>query len=225
MGKIILGLLCVVPGPLSMAAEVPLPGISERYSYTMGVRLGQLLKSQGIARLDSRAFAAAIDDVLADRPLRLSEAEMQQAVAEQQQLFADQRTQRARTNLEAGNRFLTENAGRSDIVVLPSGLQYRVLASGGGSRPAPGDSVRVHYHGTLLDGTVFDSTVVRDAPAEFALANVIPGFREALSLMQTGDRWQVFVPPSLAYGEQGAGSAIGPNETLVFELQLLDILR
>lgn len=217
-------LLAAQGGPLP-AAEVPMISVSERYSYTMGVRLGQLLKSQGIARLDSRAFAAAIDDVLADRPLRLSEEDMQQAVQAQQQAFAEQRARRAQANLEAGNRFLTQNAGRADVVVLPSGLQYQVLASGDGMQPGPGDTVRVHYHGTLLDGTVFDSSVERRQPAEFALANVIPGFREAISLMQVGDRWQVFVPPALAYGEQGAGTGIGPNATLVFELELLEVLR
>lgn len=210
--------------PASAAEPAPL-SVSERYSYAMGVRLGQLLQAQGIAQLDSRAFAAAIDDVLAGRPLRLSEAEMQAAVVEQQRAFATQREQRAQANLEAGRDFLTRNAGRADVVVLPSGLQYRVLESGSGAQPGSTDTVRVHYHGTLIDGSVFDSSVERGEPAEFALSGVIPGFREAISGMHAGDRWQVFLPSTLAYGEGGAGTDIGPNETLIFEIQLLDIVR
>lgn len=207
------------------ASEPPTGSVPQRYSYAMGVRLGQLLKGQGIQQLDSAAFAAAIDDVLADRPLRLSDDQMREAIAEQQRAFAAQRAQRALASLDAGRRFLTDNAAMGDVLVLPSGLQYRVLRTGTGEQPRPDDSVRVHYHGTLLDGRVFDSSVERNQPAEFALAGVIPGFSEALSRMHVGDHWQVFVPSELAYGEAGAGSDIGPNETLVFEIQLLDILR
>lgn len=225
MKKIVFPLfLWALCGPLP-AAEPGAPGVSERYSYAMGVRLGQLLKAQGVEKLDSHAFAAAIDDVLAGRPLRLSDAQMQQAIADQQRAFSEQRSRRAQANLEAGRAYLSENAGKADIVVLPSGLQYRVLQAGTGEQPGPEDTVRVHYHGTLLNGSVFDSSVERGEPAEFALANVIPGFREAISLMRVGDQWQVFVPSALAYGERGAGGDIGPNETLVFEISLLDILR
>jgi FKBP-type peptidyl-prolyl cis-trans isomerase len=199
--------------------------VPERYSYAMGVRLGELLKGQGVTELDAQAFASAIDDVLAGRPLQLSEAEMQQAVVDQQRLFAAQRASRAEANLKAGQEFLVANARRPEIVVLPSGLQYRVIERGDGPSPNAGDSVRVHYHGTRIDGSVFDSSMDRGEPAEFALAGVIAGFREALEQMRVGGRWQVFVPSSLAYGERGAGAAIGPNETLIFELRLLDILR
>lgn len=217
--------------PLAMLAvdvsalEPRSASVPQQYSYAMGVRLGQLLKAQGIQQLDSAAFAAAIDDVLADRPLRLSDDQMREAIAQQQRAFAAQRAQRAQASLEAGRRFLTGNAAMGGVVVLPSGLQFRVLQTGAGEQPRPDDSVRVHYHGTLLDGRVFDSSVERNQPAEFALAGVIPGFSEALSRMHVGDHWQVFVPSELAYGEAGAGSDIGPNETLVFEIQLLDILR
>lgn len=207
------------------AAEQPVLSVSERYSYAMGVRLGQLLKGQGIGRLDSRAFAAAIDDVLSGQPLRLSEDEMRQAIVEQQRVFAEQRAQRAQANLEAGQAFLTQNAARPDVVVLPSGLQYRVLQSGSGASPGEDGSVRVHYHGTLIDGSVFDSSVERGQPVEFALAGVIPGFAEAISRMRVGDRWQVFIPGALAYGEEGAGTDIGPNETLQFEIELLEVLQ
>ena len=208
---------------LAIGAESGGLGVSERYSYAMGVRLGQLLRGQGIEKLDSHAFAAAIDDVLGGKPLRLSAEEMQAAIREQQQVFAQQRAQRAQTKLAAERDFLTRNAAEDGVVVLPSGLQYRVLASGDGAQPESDARVRVHYHGTLLDGSVFDSSVERGEPAEFALSGVIPGFREAISQMHIGDRWQVFIPSALAYGERGAGADIGPNETLTFEIELLGI--
>lgn len=224
MKKVILS-LCVTLIMLSPAmAAAEKDGVSERYSYAMGVRLGELLRGQGIVELDSEAFAAAIDDVLNDRPLRLSSDDMRKAMVEQQRRLAEQRAQRAATRLAEGQAFLERNASQAGIVVLPSGLQYQVLQRGDGAQPGPQDTVRVHYHGSLIDGRVFDSSVERGQPAEFPLAGVVPGFREALSLMRVGDHWRVFLPSSLAYGEQGAGADIGPNEALVFEIQLLDIL-
>lgn len=208
-----------------LAAEPPQLTISERYSYAMGVRLGELLKGQGIGQLDSNAFAAAIDDVLNARPLRLNEGEMREAIVAQQRVFAEQREQRARANLEAGQAFLAQNAGRPDIQVLPSGLQYLVITQGGDEQAQVQDTVRVHYHGTRIDGSVFDSSIERGEPAEFALAGVVPGFSEAISHMRVGDHWRVFLPSTLAYGERGAGADIGPNEALVFEIQLLAIVR
>jgi FKBP-type peptidyl-prolyl cis-trans isomerase FklB len=225
MKKAIFTVFCFSLSCSVVANEPAVPGVSENYSYAMGVQFGQLLKAQGITQLDSAAFSAAIDDVLGGRSLRLSEAEMKEAILEQQRLLAEQRAATAQERLKAGNDFLTANAERSDIVVLPSGIQYRVLETGSGERPGPDDKVRVHYQGTLLDGSVFDSSLKRGEPAEFPLAGVIPGFREALSNMQVGDRWEVFIPAALAYGERGAGAKIGPNETLVFDIQLLEILR
>jgi len=199
--------------------------VSERYSYAMGVRLGQLLKQQGIEQLDSKAFAAAIDDVLLGRALRLDADQMVSAIREQQQAFSQQRDQRAQLNEEAGREFLARNAKESGVVVLPSGLQYRVLEAGKGAQPAEGGKVRVHYHGTLLDGTVFDSSTDRGEPVEFSLVSVIPGFRESISRMRVGDHWQVFIPSELAYGLDGAGTKIGPNETLIFEIELLEVIE
>lgn len=210
--------------PLS-AQDRPPAGVTEQYSYAMGVRLGQLLKGQGVTQLDSKAFAAAIDDVLQGRTLRLDQNEMQAAIRAQQRQLADQRAQRARDNLERGQRFLAENAGKSDVAVLPSGVQYRVLQQGAGEQSRADDTVRVHYQGSLLNGEVFDSSLTRGQPAEFPLNAVIPGFREALSRMRVGDRWQVFIPSAMAYGEKGAGADIGPNETLIFDIELLDLVR
>lgn len=225
MKNAFLFLLSITLVGVTVAAEQPTLSVSERYSYAMGVRLGQLLKDQGIEKLDSKAFAEAIDDVLNDYPLRLSAVDMRQAIAEQQQVFARQRAARAEARLQAGKDFLAENAGKAGVVALPSGLQYQVLKSGSGEQPGPQDTVRVHYHGTLIDGNVFDSSVERGEPVEFPLAGVVPGFSEALSNMHVGDHWRVFLPSELAYGQRGAGSDIGPNEALIFEIELLDIVR
>lgn len=225
MKRIVLAFFCsALIGP-AVAQQADASSMLENYSYAMGVQFGQLLKAQGITQLDSAAFSAAVDDVLGGRSLRLSTSEMKSAIREQQQVLNAQRAETAQARMQAGNDFLTENAKRSDVVVLPSGLQYRVLETGSGELPGPEDRVRVHYQGTLLDGRVFDSSVQRGQPAEFPLAGVIPGFREALSNMRVGDHWEVFIPSALAYGERGAGANIGPNETLIFDIQLLEIMR
>mgnify|MGYP000588518734 CR=1 FL=1 len=223
--KIFLPLVLALSNPPA-AADGPAPlTLPERYSYSMGARLGELLKGQGIGELDVDAFAAAIDDVLRGRPLRLSDEQMREAVTAQQRVFVEQRAQRAQANLEAGQAFLANNAGRPDVVVLPSGLQYQVLARGTGAQASAQDVVRVHYHGTRIDGSVFDSSVARGEPAQFSLAAVVPGFREAISNMRVGDHWRVYLPSTLAYGERGAGADIGPNEVLIFEIQLIEVVR
>ncbi len=203
--------------PVCVAQE-GLTTLAERYSYAMGVRLGEALKRQGAGEIDQRAMAAAIEDVMKERALRMDDEEIRAAVLEH-------RAMRNQGNLQAGQDFLARNAGKPGVTVLPNGLQYRVLKQGSGQQPGAQDTVSVHYHGTKIDGDVFDSSVDRDQPAEFPLAGVIPGFREAITRMQVGDHWQVFVPSELAYGESGAGGKIGPNEALIFEIQLLDILR
>jgi FKBP-type peptidyl-prolyl cis-trans isomerase FklB len=225
MKRTLMLLLCGGLAAQTLAADAELVSIPERYSYAMGVQFGQLLKAQRVEEIDTKAFAAAIDDVLKGGELQLSAEQMQQAVREQQQVFAERRAQQGQANLEAGREFLAANAKREGIVVLPSGLQYQVLESGDGAKATAEDTVRVNYHGTLIDGTVFDSSVERGKPAEFSVNGVIPGFREAITNMRVGDRWQVYLPSSLAYGERGAGGTIGPNETLIFELELLDVVN
>lgn len=212
--------LLAMSGFLMSSAQGQQPGqsLSERYSYAMGVRLGQALQAQGVREIDSASLAAAIDDIISGRGSRMSEEAMQGAVREQREAGAN-------ANRRAGQDYLARNARRPGVVVLPSGLQYRVIEDGQGPRPGPEDTVRVHYHGTKIDGSVFDSSVQRGQPAEFPLGGVIPGFREAISRMSTGSRWEVVVPSDQAYGQRGAGGDIGPNETLVFEIQLLDIVR
>lgn len=122
-----------------------------------------------------------------------------------------------------GAAFLAQNGQREEVVTLPSGLQYEVLAEGDGASPGPTSTVTTHYHGTLIDGTVFDSSVQRGQPASFPVNRVIAGWTEALQLMQVGDKWRLFLPPELAYGDRGAGGAIGPGATLIFEVELLDV--
>lgn len=124
---------------------------------------------------------------------------------------------------DKGRAFLEENGTRPEVTVLPSGLQYEVLTEGSGAKPGPSDRVRCHYHGTLIDGTVFDSSVNRGEPAVFGVGQVIKGWTEALQLMPVGSKWRLYLPSELAYGQQGAGGAIGPNETLIFEVELLGI--
>ena len=129
------------------------------------------------------------------------------------------------TPLEAGQAFLAENALRANVVTTESGLQYEVLASGDGAAPGPQDIVTTHYHGTFIDGRVFDSSVERGSPSAFPVDRVIRGWQEGLQLMKVGDKWKLYLPPDLAYGEEGTTSGIGPNETLIFEVELLDVQR
>ena len=131
----------------------------------------------------------------------------------------------AATPLEAGRAFLAENGTRASVVTTPSGLQYEVLTTGDGTTPGPRDMVTTHYHGTLIDGRVFDSSVQRGEPIAFPVDGVISGWTEALQLMQVGDKWKLYIPPAMAYGTRGSPPAIGPDETLIFEVELLDVQR
>lgn len=133
------------------------------------------------------------------------------------------KTQKLKENLELGQKFLEENKKRPEVITLPSGLQYEILQDGNGDKPKETDTVTCHYHGTLIDGKVFDSSVQRGIPASFPLNRVISGWTEALQLMSVGSKWRLYLPPHLAYGEQQAGPLIGPNSTLIFDVELLGI--
>jgi FKBP-type peptidyl-prolyl cis-trans isomerase FklB len=197
----------------------------QRVSYCIGADLGNTFKEQGIA-IDSKAFASGVTDSLADT-LALTDGEMKEIMtAFQQEMMSKMQAKQATVsadNLKAGEVFMAENAKKDGVKVLPSGLQYKVLKSGSGKTPKATDTVSTHYHGTLVDGTVFDSSVDRGEPVSFPVNGVIPGWTEALQLMKEGDKWQLFVPGQLAYGEQGAGRQIGPNSTLIFEVELLSV--
>lgn len=197
--------------------------IEARYAYTMGYRIGQMLKAQGMKKLDNENFIGGIEDYLAGKPPMLDEVEMRDAVTSYQNHIKKQRKNDPAANLADGMAFLEQNRSKPGIVEMPSGLQYQVLTPAEGMQPKRSDTVQVHYHGTLIDGEVFDSSVDRGKPSEFALNRVIPGFSEALTNMHVGEKWRIFVPPSLGYGKRGTRGAIGPNATLIFEIELLSI--
>lgn len=189
-------------------------------SYSLGVLIAQNLKQQGFKNLNGDDLASAINDVLADKPTIFSPEEANKCVTEYQQAEAAKAFAK---NKEEGAAFLETNGKRAEVTTLLSGLQYEVINAGTGASPAATDKVTVHYHGTLLDGTIFDSSVDRGEPASFPVNGVIQGWVEALQLMKEGDKWKLFIPADLAYGERGAGKDIGPFATLIFEVELLKI--
>ncbi|MCZ6888068.1 MAG: FKBP-type peptidyl-prolyl cis-trans isomerase [Gammaproteobacteria bacterium] len=175
--------------------------------------------------LESGPFRAGVADALAKRPSRVSDNDKLAGFnALNDQLNGRKQLQEV-DNRASGRSFLAENGKRDGVVTLESGLQYEVLIEGDGETPGPTDRVTTHYHGTLLDGTVFDSSVERGKPIGFAVNGVIAGWTEALQLMQVGDKWRLFIPPELAYKARGAGAKIGPNATLIFEVELLEVDR
>lgn len=217
------GLLALTLLSSAVCGAVELDSEKQKFSYAIGVNLGNLLKAQGISEVDSGAFSSGLNDVLMDKPLQLDVATMKQALENQQKQLVMKAQQAAQQKKQLGQDFLEKNKSAKGVNVMESGLQYIELKAGDGKQPAATDTVTVHYHGTLIDGTVFDSSVERGEPASFALDRVIPGFRESITHMKTGAKWRVFVPSDLGYGERGAGGTIGPNETLIFEIELLGI--
>jgi FKBP-type peptidyl-prolyl cis-trans isomerase FklB len=190
-------------------------------SYSVGVLLAQNLKNQGFTELDSTSLANAIGDVLNDRTLAISSEEAQAVVNSFASKKAEAKSAKA---MEGGVKFLEENAKREGVMITASGLQYEVVQAGSGTvSPRPNDKVRVHYHGMLIDGTVFDSSIERGQPITFGVNQVIQGWQEALQLMKEGDKWRVYIPYHLAYGERGAGAAIPPYSALIFDVELIGI--
>ncbi|MGD8629627.1 MAG: FKBP-type peptidyl-prolyl cis-trans isomerase [Gammaproteobacteria bacterium] len=217
--------LCMA-GSVCMAGEQPkLATENERINYSLGYQIGGDLKSQQV-EVDGDILLRGIRDAMDEAEPLLDEAEMHNTLVELKRkvvaLQAQERAAAQQKNLQAGEAFLAENAKQDGVVVLPSGLQYRVLEPGSGKQPAATDTVTVHYRGTLVDGTEFDSSYSRNKPATFRADRVIPGWREALQLMQEGAKWELFIPAKLGYGERGAGK-IQPNSALIFEVQLLEV--
>jgi len=199
----------------------------QKYSYASGFILanqlvGQL-KATGLTDIDADAFAQAMGDVLAGRDPQLDIQTMKAALDKQRDLIVEENKKQAEAAAARGTAFQEKNRAIAGVTVLDNGLQYQVIKSGEGAQPKASDTVEVHYHGTLVDGAVFDSSVERGSPASFPLDGVIPGFREAITRMKTGAKWKVVMPSELAYGEKGAPPKIGPNETLIFEIELLGI--
>ncbi|MDH7570443.1 MAG: FKBP-type peptidyl-prolyl cis-trans isomerase, partial [Armatimonadota bacterium] len=231
------------PAPTGTSKPAPTPARPASYtndrdklSYVIGFSVGTTLKRdldrpedvnpavllQGLqAALAGAAPAVSDDD--AQRLLTQLQAKVNARQEERAREAAQKRQEAAARNLSDGNAFLEANARKEGVVVLPSGLQYQVLSTGTGPIPRPTDAVTVHYRGTLIDGTEFDSSYKHGQPATLALDSVIKGWSEALSLMPVGSRWRLFIPPHLAYGERGAGPVIGPNAVLIFEVELLSV--
>ena len=205
------------------ADGVTLESSLERLSYLLGYRIGSSLHGQGMREIDPAVHAAAIEDALNQRDPRLTAEEMQAAEAEYRAGLAAGQAREAAANLAAGQAFLASNAGNEGVMEMPGGLQYRILRAGEGPKPAADDRVVVHYWGRLLDGTEFDSSYRRGEPTELPVAGVIRGWQMALQAMPKGSRWEVWIPAALAYGERGAGGAIGPNQTLHFEIELIEV--
>jgi len=194
----------------------------EKISYIIGRDMATNLKKQGI-EIEAEAFAKGLKEVLAGQPSSLSAQEVQQAMMALQQEMTQKQGAKGTENQKAGEAFLAENKNKEGVKTLPSGLQYQVLQEGSGKSPAKTDKVTTHYHGTLIDGTVFDSSYERGQPATFPVNGVIAGWTEALQLMKEGAKWRLFIPSNLAYGSQGAGDAIGPNSTLIFDVELISV--
>lgn len=194
----------------------------DKVSYALGLSIGNNFQNSGISNLQIEDFVKGLKDVLSESKPEISYDEAKQVIND---FFTKLQQDKLENNKEAGAEFLSINRKKEGVVELPSGLQYQVLVKGTGEKPKATDKVKCHYHGTLINGTVFDSSVERGEPAVFGVNQVIPGWVEALQLMETGSKWRLFIPSTLAYGEHGAGESIEPNSTLVFDVELLDIVK
>ncbi len=209
----------------AMAQEVDLQDEDARIAYSIGVNIGQsLLQQQLLDDIDIDTFLAGVRDVVSGET-RLSNEEIITAIQTFQQRMVAQQAEQMEAARQEGEEFLAENAENDDVVVLESGLQYQVLESGerGAPSPSASDAVLAHYHGTFIDGSVFDSSVDRGEPAQFGLNQVIAGWTEALQLMKVGDKWRIYIPYDLAYGEAGSPPVIPPFATLIFDVELLEV--
>ena len=200
----------------------------DKVSYALGIGIGHQLANMGGQELNIDDFAQAVKDVLGGKELKIKSSEAQQIVqeffAQQEQKINKQRQEAGKMHKEAGEKYLAENAKKEGVVTLPSGLQYQVLKEGNGKKPSAKDTVKCHYEGFLIDGTVFDSSIQRGEPAVFGLQQVIAGWTEGLQLMQEGAKYRFFIPYRLAYGEGGAGASIPPFAALVFDVELIQVM-
>jgi FKBP-type peptidyl-prolyl cis-trans isomerase FklB len=193
-------------------------------SYAIGRQVGEQLTSQPFPGMEPDALLSGLSDVLKGQVCPYKENDLRAAMDELNQRVQKMQKQQANAMAAAGEQFLKQNAARPGVVTTASGLQYEILKEGKGPKPEATSTVRVHYHGTLVDGTVFDSSVQRGEPLEFPVNGVIAGWTEALQLMTQGSKWKLYIPHELGYGARGAGGVIGPYTTLVFEVDLLRVL-
>jgi FKBP-type peptidyl-prolyl cis-trans isomerase FklB len=194
----------------------------DKISYALGLSIGNNFRASGINHLQAEDFVKGVTDVLTDNKPQISYEEAKQLIND---YFIKLQAEKSEINREAGEEFLKINKNKAGVTELPSGLQYEILKEGDGPKPTASDKVECHYHGTLINGTVFDSSVQRGQPATFGVSQVIAGWVEALQLMPVGSKWRLFIPSGLAYGSQGAGEHIEPDSTLIFDVELLNIVK
>lgn len=200
----------------------------DRLSYALGLSMGNNFRSSGINELNVEDFSDGVAAVFYGSQPKMSYDEAKEVIrvffTELEEKQKAEAAKMADVNKAVGEEFLAKNGARAEVKTLPSGLQYEVITEGNGAQPTAADQVEVHYTGRLIDGTVFDSSVDRGVPATFGVTQVIPGWVEALQLMKAGSKWRLFIPSALAYGPQGAGPVIGPNATLIFDVELLKVI-
>lgn len=192
----------------------------DKLSYALGMSMASNLMNSGLKQIDVESFVKAFTEIMSNAAPSMSPQEANQVI---QRYFGKMQEEMLENNLKEGEVFLEENSKKDGVVTLPSGLQYEVLQEGSGATPKATDKVKCHYHGTLLNGQVFDSSVQRGQPAVFGVNQVIKGWVEALQLMSVGSKWRLYIPSELAYGAQGAGNSIEPNSALIFDVELLGI--
>jgi FKBP-type peptidyl-prolyl cis-trans isomerase FklB len=203
------------------SAPVVLRNLNDSISYAIGVSLASFYKQQNISNINTTVLVKAVKDVEANKAI-LTEQQCQTTLMS---FVQKQQAEKASGNKRIGQEFLAANSKKPGVVTLPSGLQYQVIRQGAGPKPKLTDMVRVHYHGTLIDGRVFDSSVDRGQPIELNVNGVIPGWTEALQMMAVGSKWKLFIPSELGYGDRQAGQLIAPGSTLVFDVELIDIVN
>ncbi len=204
---------------LSMATE--LKSDKQKFSYSVGYRLALSLKNEGLD-VEPAAFSAAMKDALSDAKPAMTTDEMQASMAAEREKQLKVIQDKVAENMKTGDKFRADNAKKAGVKTLDNGIQYKVITSGKGKQASKDSEVTVHYKGTLINGTEFDSSYKRNKPATFGLTGVIKGWQEIVPLMKVGDKWEVVIPPEFAYADKGAGTAIGPGETLIFEIELLE---
>jgi len=218
---IVLGILFFV-SQVYAEEKLVLKNQKDKMSYIIGMDIGNNLKKQSID-VDPNILSKGIKDALAAGKPLLTEQEISETMAAFQKEMMAKQEQVAKKNKAEGDAFLSENKKKEGVKTLPSGLQYKVIKAGTGKKPKSTDTVTTHYRGTLINGTEFDSSYKRGQTVSFPVSGVVPGWTEALQLMEEGAKWQLFIPSNLAYGERGAGGLIGPNATLIFEIELISI--
>ena len=214
----------VAPGPKKPATTAPAPVMKnalDSFSYALGLSMAGFYREQGISEINTALVTKALKDLKAGKPL-LDDAQINNCIMGYMQL---KKGEAAEPNKKEGKAFLESNKKQEGVVALPSGLQYKVIKEGTGPKPTAGDKVKVHYQGSLINGKVFDSSIERGEPVTFGVTEVIAGWTEALQLMPVGSKWQLFIPSDLGYGDAGAGNDIKPGSTLLFDVELLEIVK